>query len=94
MRGLKDSFICVKDHRSNSRHPREEITVSINLLKSKHPAALLTVEEFHCVLLMTQRDDDEDPEDDEDVAMWFEKDHDDEDGTDLAYMSIVDLKEV
>lgn len=43
---MKGCFVCGKDHRSNDRHNREEVTEAINKLKARYPTALLTVEDL------------------------------------------------
>lgn len=50
IRGVKGCFVCGQDHRASTRHSREEVTSAINKLKSRHPQALLTVEDMAAVV--------------------------------------------
>lgn len=52
MRGVRGCFVCGQDHRANTRYSRDEVTAAINKLKAKHPAALLTVEDFSSIINM------------------------------------------
>lgn len=59
MRGVKGCFVCGKDHRANTKHPRDEVTTAINGLKEKHPSSLFTIEEMYSVMMMAQTDDED-----------------------------------
>lgn len=60
MRGVKGCFVCGENHRANTRHPPHEVTAAIEKLKSKHPQALITVEDLAAVVEMTSNNDEHD----------------------------------
>lgn len=49
MHGVMGCFVFGQDQLGRYRYSKDEITVPIQKLKSKHPAALLTVEDFSAV---------------------------------------------
>lgn len=93
MRGVKGCFVCGRDLRANSRHSREELTAAINKLKSRHPSALITVEDLSSVMAMAIDDAENAESENEDDAFWNEED-DDSDEPELAYMATIDQKAV
>lgn len=61
MQGIKVCFVCGRDHYARTLHIPEEVTAAVNKLKSKHPYALLTVEDIqHVVKMRTEYPDDHD----------------------------------
>lgn len=43
-------FLCRKVHRENYKHPRDEVTVAISLLKTKQPSTMLSVADMDVVV--------------------------------------------
>lgn len=84
MRGIKGCFVCGKDHRANTRHPREEVIEAINRLKRKHPRALTTVADISAVMEMTEISN-QDGECESDVQWDI-----DEEDEDLLYIAEVE----
>lgn len=85
MRGVKGCFVCGRDHRAKTRHPREEVTAAINRLKSKHPTAWLTVDDLAAVFDMAMVDDESNPNKEPD-AQWAEDDELGDIEEDLRFM--------
>lgn len=83
MRGVKGCFVCGKDHRANTRYTREEVTAAIDILKAKHPKALLTVEDLIEVIDMEAFSEEE--EEREEGAKWIEDD-DIDGGSEISYL--------
>ena len=92
MRGVKGCFVCGQDHMANNRHSREEVTAAINRLKSRHPSALLTIEDLSSVVNMVN-DNDIDQDKDDGNVMWNEEGDESED-SDITYMLRTDADEV
>lgn len=71
MGSVRGYFVCGEDHLARQRHRREEISNPIELLKAKHPIALLTVEDFTKIYEMDRSDDgDEKRNYDDDYMQW------------------------
>lgn len=93
MRGVRSCFVFRNDHRSNDKLTRDEVAAAVNRLKSKHPTALLTVEDLEFVADMFFAEEDVEPE--AYVAVcWYDEEYDTEgeSETDIAYVSESYLK--
>lgn len=59
MRGVKGCFGCGEDHRDNTRHSLEAVTAAVEMMKLKHPKALLTIEYLVSIVLVASAESDE-----------------------------------
>lgn len=94
MRSVKGCFFCGKDHRTNRKNTREEVTKDIDKQKQRKREALFTVEDLVFVSDELVRNKEE-PEEDEYILMWEEDEEDDEDEEDLLISTATtDLEEI
>lgn len=57
MKGIKWCFLWGRYHVENEKHPRKEVSKSINRLKERYPKALVLVEDLAAVMQMADEDD-------------------------------------
>ena len=65
------------------------MTEAIERLKSRHPSAMLTIEDLSYVINMVTTEEDEEPEPDDDEVRWA-----DESDSDISYMAETDVIKV
>lgn len=94
MRGVKGSFVCGQDHRSNTRHSREEVTAAIEKLKAKNPSALLPVEDVQSAVNMAMESDATDQNSDGDGEVLWNEENDGSTESDIVYMASSNMKSV
>lgn len=58
--------MCRKEHRTSTKHRRQEVTDAINKLKAHRPTALLTFEDLQYVVNMAVELDEEDDDSSDD----------------------------
>lgn len=63
MKGIRGLFVCQRDDRENFSHSRDEISMAVNKLKSKHAKSLLNEEEKTCICNMFEEHDGDEGDD-------------------------------